>query len=248
MVAITDIDWVVISLQRTPERLQQFYDINAHLGLPIEVFRAIDGLQLDRDELVQSGLISTGLEWRPGALGAALSNRLLWLRAADTGRPVCIFEDDIYLRNDFADKALELLGSLPPDWDIIHFGYNTDSVFDAEVLPGCSTLGHFSVPMPSVADCRRFVKATGPVIPLRLHNSFGNCAYAVSPSGGKKLVDGCFPLTVREVFIPAYPAYQIPHSKDVVMNGLYRDMSAYICLPPIVMPLNDKTTSTVGVK
>ncbi len=245
MVMTTDVDWVVISLRRTPERLESFRAINGNIDLPMETLEAVDGQQLDRDEVVRSGLLGTADEWGTGAIGAALSHRLCWLRAVETGRHVGILEDDVYLRHDFVERLGDLLAEMPPGWDILHLGFNTDAILDLAVIPGCNARGGFTVQYPTKEDCELFARSSGCVTPVRFHNAFGNCAYVVSPGGAQKFLDGCFPLNMDVVVVPAYEAYIRPHSKDVLMNRLYRGMSAYLCMPPIVMPLNDKPASTV---
>lgn len=245
MTATTDIDWVVISLKRTPERMELFELINTHVGLPYETMEAVDGQLLDREELARTGITVEGLPWTPGAIGAALSHRRCWERAVETGRPVGILEDDVFLRHDFVAAAAGVYEGLPADWDIVHLGFNTDSLMDVEIAPGCHAQGAFSVWYPSPGDCERFVKTSNPVVPVRLHNAFGNCCYIVSPAGGQKLIDGCFPLVRSGIFVPAYPAVFMANSKDVLMNNLYKDMSAHICIPPIAVPINDKPSSTI---
>lgn len=245
MLMTTDIDWVVISLRRTPERMKQFTAVNAHAGVPFETFDAVDGKELDRKELERSGLVTADLTWGPGAIGAALSQRQCWLRAIETGRSICIFEDDVFLRGDFAARALGAIDALPKDWDTIHFGFNTDSMFDVEMFPGCDMQGGFTVAYPSYSDCMRFVAGTGDVSAVRSHTVFGTCAYAISPGGAQKLLDGCYPLMPREIYIPVFPAVFLPRSNDISMNGLYRDMASYVCLPPIAMPMNDRQNSTI---
>lgn len=245
MIEASDIDWLVISLKRTPERLRQFELVNSHVGVSIQALEAVDGLQLDRDVLEQDGLISAGLPWGPGAIGAALSHRLCWLRAIETDRLVVVFEDDVYLRRDFVVSVLTLVESLPADWDVILFGYNTDSILDVEVVPGWNARGEFSPRYPVPADRERFAASSGRVAPLRLHNAFGTCCYAISAQGARKLVDGCFPLSVTPILVPALQSYLLPQTGDALMNGFYRRLGAYVCLPPIAMPINDKQASTV---
>lgn len=247
MVDAADIDWVVISLQRTPKRLEQFLAVNGQLGLAIETFDAVDGLGVDPADLVRTGLMLEGVTWTPGAIGAALSHRLCWLRAVETGRPIVIFEDDVFLRHDFVPKALAVIDEVSPGWDLIQFGFNTDALLDIEVIPGCNVRGGFSLQFPTLEDCRRFVRSSGATVPMKLHNAFGNCSYAVSPSGAKKLLDGCFPLSHEPTSLPTYRAFLEAYSKDTLMNRLYRDMAAFTCVPPIAMPLNDKPASTVRV-
>jgi GR25 family glycosyltransferase involved in LPS biosynthesis len=173
---------------------------------------------------------------------------LCWERAVETGRAVGILEDDVFLRHDFLESSSQVMDVLPPDWDIIHLGFNMDSLFDLEIHPGCNVRGGFNVLFPSLEHCERFVASKGPAIPVKMHNSFGNCCYVVSPSGARKLIDGCFPMSSRVVWIPTLGAMLRSHSKDALMNEQYRTMAAYVSIPPIAMPINDKEQSTVGVR
>jgi glycosyl transferase family 25 len=248
MAATTDIDWVLISLKRTPERLELFRLINAVVPLRYEILEAVDGLTVDPKKLVDGGLMVEGLEleWKPGAIGAALSHLLCWERAVETGRPVGILEDDTFLRHDFLESCAAVFRDLPEGWDLIHLGYNNDSVFDLEIHPGCNVRGRFSAWYPTLEDCERFVTRTDPVIPVRVHTSFGNCCYVVSPAGAKKMIDGVFPLSKRLVPVPTLNAVINAPGKDVLMNAHYTAAGAYVCIPPIAMPINDKDTSTIG--
>lgn len=245
MATAMDFDWLVISLERTPDRLEQFRAINAHLGPLIGTLPAVDGQQLDRGELVRAGLLVEGTEWSAGALGVSLSHRLCWLRAIESGRPVCVFEDDVVLRHDFLEQALGTIDALPLDWDVVLFGYNTDSVLDVEILPGCNVRGTFSPGTPTLDDCERFALTSGSVVAMRLHNAFGSCSYAVSPAGAQRLMEGCFPLRRPRAYVPTLKFVVTLESPDTLMNELYRDIGAYVCVPPIVMPINDKQVSTV---
>lgn len=246
MVTATDIDWILISLKRTPERLELFQLINAQVGLSYEILEAVDGLTVDPKKVSDSGLTVENLDWKPGALGGALSNLLCWERSVQTGRPVGIMEDDIFLRRDFMERYPAVLQDLPEDWDVIHFGFNTDSVFDLEIHPGTNARGNFSIWYPTLEECERFVANTAPVVPIRAHTSFGNCCYVVSPAGAKKLIEGVFPLSKRLVPIPGLNAVLRANSKDALMNEQYPKIAAYVCVPPLALPINDKQASTIG--
>lgn len=246
MPAGDEIDWVVISLKRTPERLEQFYANNAHQKLKVEMLEAVDGLQLDPQELVRDGLIAEDLTWTPGALGAALSHRICWQRAVESNRPLAVLEDDVFLRSDFAAVAAETLQGLPEDWDIIHFGFNTDSTLEVEVVPGCLVYGHFGRWYPTSLEGQRFVNSSGAIAAMRLITGYGTCAYAVSSRGAQKLLDKCFPLSWTLHPIRAFHMVLRGETGDCVMNCHYQDMSSFVCVPPIALALNDKATSTVG--
>ncbi len=237
---------MVITLKRTPERLEQFIENNAHQGLDIETLEAVDGLSLDREQLVRDGLMSADIDWGAGALGAALSHRLCWLRAVETGRPVGIFEDDVLLRRDFTRQVEQAVGDLPEDWDIIHFGINTDSVLEVELVPGRNVSGGFDRQYPTEADCVRFVNAESAVTPVRLITGFGTCAYVVSPKGARILLENCFPLRWTMYFVRRLDFVLKAYSGDAVMNAYYSQMSVFLCWPPIAIVRNDKALSTVN--
>lgn len=242
-----DIDWMLISLRRTPERLEAFRSINADRGVPYQLLEAVDGRELRREDLLAASLITDDISWGPGALGAAMSHRLCWEHARETGRPVGILEDDVYLRRDFVARVTELCDLLVDGWEIIHLGYNTDSLLDVEVAPGCRLRGGYDNLYPTVEQCERFVLSEGPVAPVSMDLSFGNCCYLVSPKGAERLIEGCFPLSNTSQNIPVLQAALIAKSKDALMNGMYWKMASYVCVPPVAMPLNDKSVSTIGV-
>lgn len=241
-----DIDWVVITLRRTPERLEQFIENNGHKGLAVEAFEAVDGLKLDREELIRTGIMSADLEWGAGALGGALSHRACWLRAVETGRPVGIFEDDAFLRRDFARLASETVEGLPSDWDLLHFGLNTDSVLEVELVPGCNVFGNFDRLYPTASEIERFVNAESAVAPVRLTTGFGTCAYVVTPKGAQKLLDYCFPLSWTYRFVRQLDFVLKAYTADAMMNAYYSDMAAFVCVPPIAIVHNDKAVSTIN--
>jgi hypothetical protein len=115
------------------------------------------------------------------------------------------------------------------------------------MLPGCDVVGHFGNWYPTPLDCDRFARASGAVVPTKLHTAFGTSSYAVSPAGAQKLIDGCFPLSKRNVPVKALSMTLLTKTNDGLMNGLYRDIGAYVCLPPIALPINDKSVSTINV-
>lgn len=239
-------DSVVISLRRTPERLRQFRENNPHLKTSVDTIEAVDGLELDQEELVRQGLLASDVTWVPGSLGAALSHRLCWLRAADTDRPLVIFEDDVLLRVDFSDALPRVLQALPADWDIVMLGYNTDSTLEMEIAPGCAAYGDFRGWYPTPPEARRFVNSPGSVSVVPLITAFGTCAYAVSPQGARKLLDKCFPLNWTFHYLKAFKFVLQGVTSDAVMCKYYAEMGAFVCIPPIALAPNDKTTSTVN--
>ena len=55
-------------------------------------------------------------------------------------------------------------------------------------------------------------------------------------------------MTKCETYLPYWTAFTGHQSGDTLMNELYRNIGAYICVPPIAMPINDKNVSTIWKK
>ena len=128
----------VINLDRNVERLVEFQTVNKHLA-GAERFPAVDGQKLDIAELAEQGLLSTDLLqsefYSIGAVGNAMSHLSLWDRVLKTGKPATIAEDDAIFNLQFARSAAAVLGQLPPDWDIIYWGYNFDLFMMFQLRP-----------------------------------------------------------------------------------------------------------------
>ncbi|HWU56514.1 MAG TPA: glycosyltransferase family 25 protein, partial [Rhizomicrobium sp.] len=131
----------VISLERTPERRAEFGRRNRHLAY--EFVNAVDGLALGPETIAGSGLFQAGLPYQAGAFGAALSHHSLWHQAVQTGRALTVAEDDAIFRLDFAQTHAELLSGLAPDWDIVLWGWNLDSILAMQMMPGVTSTMYF---------------------------------------------------------------------------------------------------------
>jgi GR25 family glycosyltransferase involved in LPS biosynthesis len=69
----------LVNLDRDPERLAEFCDVNRHLT-SVSRFPAVDGNRLKLDSLVQERLVTEDIlsMFSVGALGCAMSNITLW--------------------------------------------------------------------------------------------------------------------------------------------------------------------------
>ena len=90
----------LINLDRSVARLAEFQKRNGHLHHVIR-FAAVDGKSIDRDRLIEDGLISHDLGYSEGAVGCALSHIALWKLSIDQNRPITIAEDDAVFARDF---------------------------------------------------------------------------------------------------------------------------------------------------
>ena len=92
---LEDLDALVISLQRTPQRLDAFR--RRFAGYPNEITHlyGVDGTELDLAQLQQQGLIDPSVQtWPRGQVGCALSHIKALMHCSRHGRPLIIFEDD----------------------------------------------------------------------------------------------------------------------------------------------------------
>ena len=192
---------------------------------------AVDGLTVDRNELIANGTITEDLPYWPGALGCALSHVGLWKKAISENRVVTIFEDDVICSYQFYEKSTELISRVPEDWDIIQWGYIFDPLF--VWLDFGFTKAKLQFYDRRYADCQ---SASGPYSVVKTAHSFGTQAYSISPKGAQALLQICLPL--RKRFIPLVGTDVVVEDTgiDNPMAGAYVSMQAFLCLPPLVVP------------
>jgi GR25 family glycosyltransferase involved in LPS biosynthesis len=235
----------VISLDRTPKRYESFLRQNSETQLPFTRFAASDGNLISEDEAVASGLIKKGTSWRTKAtIGVAESHRRLWKQVAESGSAAFIFEDDCFVRHDFATVAPIALQQ-QPDWDVVLFGYNTDALVEFNLGGDFDFSALNSVRHPNEKQLAAFARLSPPTAMFPLRHAFGLCAYAVSPAGAAKLLDKCFPMDNRLIEFKAAQNRFNAFSLDCMMNVFYRLLKAYIFVAPLALPHNDWQASTV---
>lgn len=233
----------VISLKTSIARRIAFEEANGHLDF--EIFPAVDGRRLPDSVVRDPGLFEPGLDYSPGAMGAALSHLSLWETAAAGDAAVTIAEDDAVFRHDFEIRSAEALGRLSPDWDIVLWGWNFDSILAVDVLGSVS-------PVVCAFDQDRmrqsipaFQAQTSETSLLRLGMCFGLPAYSVSPGGARKLIARCFPLRRLSVDVPVL-GFSIPNKGvDIAMSACYPSLNAFAAFPPLVVTKNEHEISTI---
>src|SRR6516162_4014904 len=99
--------------------------LNSHLT-ELTRIPAIEEHRIDLEELTRQGLVKGDiLSMYPiGSLCHALSELALWNKAIETGQPITIADDDCIFNLKFDSCAAELIRSLPPDWDLVLWGWN----------------------------------------------------------------------------------------------------------------------------
>lgn len=242
----------VINLDRDKDRLAEFAATNAHLSDIIR-FPAIDGQQVDIQEMARRGLVSDDIltSYSVGAVGAAMSHVSLWEYAASSGNTLTVAEDDAIFNSRFEYYAADVIKDLPSAWDFVLWGWNFDLFLSFEMLPGVSTcLAQFDQENMRTAIASY---QTGSIAPkaFKLIWAFGIPCYTVSANGARALIDKCLPLRRFTASFP--PAARTPlrasHFRNVgvdsAMNNVWPELNAHVCFPPLVVTKNDASKSTV---
>jgi len=232
----------VISLRRTPERLEVFTRRNSHLNQV--VVEAVDGHALTPAEIAASGRFMPGLSYTRGAYGCALSHAQLWDQAIAANGPVTVAEDDAVFRLDFHAQQERVLAQAPADWDLILWGWNFDAAMSLFVLPGIS---------PVIVRCDQarmrhsteaFQSLDMPVSLLRLDKWWGTPAYTISPRGAARFKRLCLPLRNFEFEVPMLPRPMPNSGIDAAMAAVSPLTLSYVSMPPLAVTPNDNEAST----
>jgi glycosyl transferase, family 25 len=242
----------LINLDRSPERLAEFRANNVHLSEDFTRLSAVDGQKLDLGVLQGAGLVTSDIlkTYSTNELACAMSHIALWKRGLASGEIITIAEDDAIFHQEFQRHAVEVIAKLPTDWDIILWGWNFDLFLSLEMLPGLSPcLAQFEE-IKSSEGARQFQSQRLQPYPLKLRWAFGMPCYSVSPNGARKMMAKSLPL---RPLVHAFPEAlrakpHMPYFRtvgiDVTLSGIYPELNAFICFPPIVITRNDQSQST----
>lgn len=235
----------VINLERSKDRMAAFQKLNCCPDLNFVRFPAVEGKDAARGPLVDRGIITADLAYSDGALGNALSHLALWDLAVERNQSLTLCEDDAIFNAGFGPGAGSLLRALPPDWHIILWGWNFDSVLLFDMIPGAS-------PCLAMFDQDRmrmgvdaFQSALLMPQAFRLSKAFGIVGYSVSPQGARVMKQRCLPLRNMEVFIPGLQRAVPNRALDVMLNDVYPRINAYVSFPPLIITRNFRSSSTV---
>ncbi len=233
----------VISLKRTPERLQIFRERFADSGDDIFCIPGVDGASLSIADLIKRGLLHpSALNWPPGQIGCAISHLRCHLHCIRSGRPLAIFEDDALPALGWRQTLQLLLQEAPVDWEILLLGWNLDSCLQLEWSAGMMST---SLCYPRYPDPDKMLDALTSVNNhswFRLHKALGLAGYIVSPRGAQRLLSWAWPLRTLPIEVQDLPL-RICYSLDGQLNSLYPKMNAWVCFPPLVLGQNNKKVS-----
>jgi glycosyl transferase, family 25 len=234
----------VINLDRTPERMRRFQQVNPHLT-HVTRFPAVDGSTVTHAALLQKQIFTEPIFYSNGSIGNTLSHLQLWNMAAAKSASTTVFEDDAIVHKDFETLAPSMIAGLGSDWDVVLWGWNFDAVLSFDVFPGVPCLSHFSQ-----ADMRKqwdMIQKSPVCRPAlhRLHYCFGTVAYSISPRGAEQLAALAVPI---QPFLYKLPGHNLEVENlgiDCVLTKLYDRLDAFVCFPPLVLTKNEHAGSTV---
>lgn len=225
----------VISLKRTPKRLERFLDINKHMSF--EVFDAIDG-----NDLEPIG------NFNQFAHGVALSHVELWKKCAEGTEDFLICEDDAELHKDLP-RALDSLKDGHP-YDFIGWGWNTDGELFVSPFPTLTPISMMFSQSHMLKNKNVYLNTPIDPIYMQVHYYFGSCCYTITPEGARQFLEILYPFQENvTIDIPGIQKWVI-HSEgiDCSMAAAFAKTNSVVCFPPMALTENDKSTSTVQIK
>ena len=226
----------VISLKRTPERLDRFLNTNQHMDF--QIFDAIDG----------NDITSFG-GYNRYSHANALSHIELWKKCAEGTEDFLICEDDAELHKDL-QRALDGLKASKHPYDFIGWGWNFDAELFVGILPELSPVSmHFSQEHMRQNKQNYLATPIDPVL-MRLYYYFGSCCYTISPAGAKRFLEILYPLQ-KEITVDIKGIKKFTFEArgiDCVMAQAFVDTLSVVCFPPMALSHNDHTKSTIQNK
>lgn len=204
---------------------------------------AVVGRDLGAEIIENKSLFTEDISYSRGIAGNALSHLLLWQYSFNNNLSITVAEDDCFFRLDFNEYFSTITDLLPPDWDIVHWGWNFDSILSLKLFNSFSNFYMYADQDLLRMNIENFRACNVKPFILELNSSYGLPCYSISPKGAAKLTSGCFPLSnINKYSGDTYNNTGL----DVAMSTVYPKIQSYICLPPLVATSNTKDDSTAN--
>jgi GR25 family glycosyltransferase involved in LPS biosynthesis len=249
----TGIPLLVINLDRYPERMARFMAYNDGLGVDIVRADTVDGMTLDRAQLVAKKLIAPDLIYSTNSVACSLSHIGCWRRIVEMGRPAVVCEDDVALRRDFARLHARFEPALEAA-DAIFWSYNLD-MHVAYRVPGmgvCSNIydERFFEGEARIAGFQESAAAVALYRPERL---WGVACYSLTPRGAARLLERILPLRNASVDFPYPTGLQRMSACNFPSMGIDSDLGlvhvkaldAWVAVPPAAIHVTHNNVSTI---
>ena len=237
---------IVISLERTPHRLNNFFcrNLNALKHWKVHAINGVDGSK-HKEVFSNSRLVSNNVlkGWSLGAIGSALSHLLSWRFCIELGEPVIIAEDDAIIAPKLKqelDKLLQNKNDLP---SFLLLGWNLDSLLQAELEPGLGLISLFEPAYPSEIELTHLVNSTTKRKMCKLKRCFGLPAYRITPEAASYLLKELNPLESEVIEMGRGIPTHFSETLDGLLNNQYERMGAGIVFPPLALAINNQSES-----
>lgn len=237
-------DACVISLARTPERLQRFRARLGSFAEAVQWHSGVDGKTLNCDSLLAQGIIDpSALTWPRGQIGCALSHLSAWQWCLDLGKPLLIFEDDVQLATDWHNRLQALIRQLSGQpWDFLLLGCNQDSCLQIEWSAGHRMTSLFRPRYSDEASLTEALSAAQQPTAYKLVTALGLAGYVIKPEAAARLAEWVYPLRTLPIRTPELPSRDC-FSLDGQLNSYYESIHAFVAFPPIAVGENNQVSS-----
>jgi GR25 family glycosyltransferase involved in LPS biosynthesis len=121
-----NVRYYCINLERREDRKELMQRQFSEQKIDVEFVKAVDGKLLEPSDDLKELFRDNDFHYRRGVIGCALSHVNLWKRiiAMDSSEPVCIFEDDALLVQNYSACLQNVLKKLPKDVDVLFLSYH----------------------------------------------------------------------------------------------------------------------------
>ncbi|WP_161567563.1 glycosyltransferase family 25 protein [Synechococcus sp. BS55D] len=236
----------VISLKRTPHRLEAFLRRNAEAlqDWSVHVLEGVDG-SMHQDLFNQSRLISQNVVngWTAGAIGSALSHMLSWRRCIQLGEPIVVAEDDAILARNLKQELAVILNRNETTSGFLLLGWNLDSLLQAEILEGLELISLFEPAYPDETALGQLVNSSEPRKNRKLKRCFGLPAYRITPDIATILIEKFNPIVAQRIEMGRGIPTHYSETLDGLLNNEYEAIDASIVIPPLALALNVQSES-----
>lgn len=110
-------------MKRSPDRLKYMRDHLGSKGIEWSHFDAIDGNELNDEEINREVGSLCQTFCTKGIIGCALSHKRIWQKVINENlNNAIIMEDDIVISDNYENILMDAMSQLPSDWDILLLG------------------------------------------------------------------------------------------------------------------------------
>ena len=182
----------LLNLKRRPAKLITVKKelIKHNLLKKTEIIYGVDGLELDKMDLIQKNIIHQNFKnftWNAGTLGS-IGNYLSFVKIFEKVKEnSLILEDDVYFHHDFQKLFHDLLyyiNSQKLEWDVIYFGISNVTI--KKNMSKWSLVAQFNDIYKIYDPSKTSITNNGD-----LYGMFG---LYITPKAAKIWLDGCFPM------------------------------------------------------